>query len=45
MTGYQMAKHFLCQGLWQIRDLKLSAGLRDLSEFLRRAAVEKIRNS
>lgn len=38
-----MAEPFLCQGLWQIRDLKLSAGLRDLSDFLRRDAAEKNR--
>lgn len=44
-TGYQMAEPFLCQGLWQIRDLKLSAGLRDVSDFLRRDAAEKIENS
>lgn len=31
-----MAEPFLCQGLWQIRDLKLSAGLRNTSEFLKR---------
>lgn len=45
VTGYQMAEPFLCQGFWQIRDLKLSAGLRDFSEFLRRDAAEKIGNS
>lgn len=39
----QMAEPFLCQGLWQIRDLKLSAGLRNVSEFLRRNAAKKFR--
>lgn len=42
MTGYQMAETFLCQGLCQSRELKLSAGLRGLCEFLRRDAAEKM---
>lgn len=44
MTGYQMAEPFLCQGLWQIRDLKLSTRVMILSEFLRRDAAGKIGN-
>lgn len=45
MTGYQMAETFLCQGLCQSRELKLSAGLRGLCEFLRRDAAEKMQSS
>lgn len=45
MTGYQMAEPFLCQGLRQTRDLKLSAGVMILSEFLRSDAAGKIGNS